>query len=95
MIQKKDYTALFIEYFEAEIRMIFYGERRFELCMDDAWEIENVQAEIMCSIPIEFRKEFWGKLKEGVDEGIKWWFKGYLKWKEERKTKEVSHDQIR
>ena len=79
MIQEKDYTALFIEYFKAQIEMIFYGERISRHCSDVVHEINNVQAEIMCSIPIEFRKELFDRLKEDVDKSIKWWLKGRLK----------------
>lgn len=92
MIQEKDYTALFTKYFETQIGMIFYGERLFELCFDAVWEIDHVQAEIMSSIPIEFREEFFDRLKESVDKSRKWWSKGYLKLREERKKKEVSHE---
>jgi len=79
MIQEKDYTALFIEYFKAQIFLIFYGERISRHCSDVVHEINNVQAEIMCSIPIEFRKELFDRLKEDVDKSIKWWPKGRLK----------------
>ena len=79
MIQEKDYTALFTKYFETQIGMIFYGERLFDLCFDAVHEIVHVQTEIMCSIPIEFRKELFDRLKENVDKNIKWWLKGSLK----------------
>lgn len=89
MIQEKDYTALFIEYFKIEIVKIFYAERLFWSCMDDAWEAGNVQGEIMCSIPIGVRKQLFDRLKEVVDKDVKWWLKGYLEFREERKTKEA------
>ncbi|GAH66620.1 unnamed protein product, partial [marine sediment metagenome] len=79
MIQEKDYTALFTEYFKTQIEMIFYGERLSGHPWGDAHEIANVQDEIMCSIPIEFRKELFNRLKEDVDKKIKWWLKGRLK----------------
>jgi hypothetical protein len=85
MIQEKDYTALFTEYFKTQIEMIFYGERIYWNNWGTAHEIANVQAEIMCSIPIEFRKELFNRLKEDVDKKIKWWLKGYLKMKDEVK----------
>jgi len=87
MIQEKDYTALFTEYFETQIWMIFHGGRLFYHCLDDYNEIANIQAEIMCSIPIGVRKELFDRMKEAVDEKIEWWLKGYLKWREERKAK--------
>lgn len=86
MIQEKDYIALFREYFETQIWLIFYGERLFDLCFDAVWEIGHVQAEIMRSIPIGFRKELFDRLKESVDESIKWWLEGYLKLREDRKA---------
>ena len=89
MIQEKNYIALFIEYFKTQIEMIFYGERLFDSSFDAVWEIGHVQAEIMSSIPIEFREEFFDRLKESVDEKIKWWLEGYLKLRKERKTKEI------
>jgi len=89
MIQEKNYIALFMKYFEAQIWLTFYGER---LSMDDGWEVGNVQGEIMCSVPIDFRQELFDRLKESVEEGTKWWFKGYLKLREERKTKEKIMD---
>ncbi len=85
MIQEKDYIALFIEYFKAQIEMIFYGERIYWNSWETAHEITSVQAEIMCSIPIELRKELFNRLKEDVDKKIKWWLKGYLKRKDEVK----------
>jgi len=85
MIQEKDYTALFIEYFKAQIEMIFYGERIYWDSWETAHEIIYVQKEIMCSIPIEFRKELFKRLKEDVDEKIEWWFKGRLKMKDKAK----------
>ena len=85
MIQEKDYTALFIEYFKAQIEMIFYGERIYWNSWETAHEITHVQAEIMCSIPIELRKELFNRLKEDVDKSIKWWLKGYLKMKDKAK----------
>jgi len=85
MIQEKDYIALFIKYFKAQIEMIFYGERIYWNSWETAHEITSVQAEIMCSIPIELRKELFNRLKEDVDKEIKWWLKGYLKRKDEVK----------
>ena len=85
MIQEKDYTALFIVYFKAQIEMIFYGERLPYYPGGDTAEIANVQAEIISSIPLEFRKELFDRLKEGVDKSIKWWLKGRLKRRRELK----------
>jgi len=81
MIQEKDYTALFTEYFKIQIEMIFYGERLSDHPWGDVREIANVQAEIMCSIPKEFRKELFDRLKEDVEKSIRWWLKGRLKMK--------------
>ena len=92
MIQEKDYTALFIEYFKAQIEMIFYGEHLSYYPGGATAEIVSVQAEIMCSIPIEFKKELFNRLKEGVDESIKWWLEGRLKMKEDR-IKKVQEDE--
>lgn len=86
MIQEKNCIALFIEYFETQIWLVFYREH---LSMDDEWEIGHVQGEIMCSIPTDFREVLFNRLREDVDETIKWWLEGYLKLREERKTKEA------